>query len=149
MADHLQHRATDAQGIDGTDPQEHKTHVTHRAAGNTSFDVVLGKGVQSAIDDVHDPEDHQCGCQLEVGLRKHLDVEAQKGIAAHLQQNAGQQHRDGGIGFPVGIRQPGVEREHRQLHPEADQESEVAEKPEGAARGPCRQFTQIEGEDIT
>ena len=77
MADHLQHGATHAEAVDRTDAQQHKAHVADRAAGDPAFDVVLGEGVEGAIDDVHDAQHDQCGCQLQVRLREHLNVEAQ------------------------------------------------------------------------
>ena len=130
MADHLQHGATDTQGIHSSDAEQHKSHVTDRAAGDPAFDVVLGKGVQSAVNDVDDPEDHQGGARVRWASGSISHVEAQQGIAAHLQQHPGEQHRDRCIGFAVGIRQPGVQREHRQFDAEADQESQVTEQAE-------------------
>ena len=49
----------------------------------------------------------------------------------------------------MGIRQPGVKREHRQFHAEPHQESQVTEKAEAAAWGTGGQFREIQGELIT
>ena len=84
-----------------------------------------------------------------MGIRQHLHVETQQGIAAHLQQHTRQQHRDRSIGFAVSIRQPGVQGEHRQFHAEAHQESEVAEQSEAAARRTGGQLCEVQGELIT
>ena len=34
--------------------------MAHGAAGNAPFDVVLGEGVEGAVDDVDDPENENC-----------------------------------------------------------------------------------------
>ena len=135
MADHLQHGATDAEGIDRPDAKQHEAHVAHRAAGDSPFDVVLGKGIEGPVDDVDDPQHHQSWGQLQVDLRQHLHVEAQQGIAAHLQQHPRKQHRHRRIGLTVGIGQPGVQGEHGQLDAKAHQETEIAEQAEAAAGG--------------
>ena len=54
MTDHLQHGAANAEGIYCTNTEQHKTHVAHGAAGNSPFDVVLGKSIQGAVDNVDD-----------------------------------------------------------------------------------------------
>ena len=149
MAHHLQHRSADPQSIHRSDAEQHKTHVTDRTAGDPSFDVVLGKGVEGAVDDIDDAEDDQCRRQGEMGIRQHLHVETQQRITAHLQQHTRQQHGDRGIGFAVGIREPGMEGEHRQFHAEAHQESQVAEQPEAAARGAGGEFREVQSELIT
>ena len=70
-----------------------------------------------------------------MNLRKHLHVEAQQGVATHLQQHPCQQHRYGRICFTVGVGQPGVEGEHWQFHPEAHQEAQITEQAKGATGG--------------
>ena len=146
MADHLQHGAAHAQGIDGADAQQHEAHVAHGAAGDPALHVVLGKGVERAVHDVHDAQHHQGRSQGEVGLRQHLHVEAQQGIAAHLQQHARQQHRHRGVGLTVGVRQPGVQGKHGELHAEAHQEAEITEKAEGATSAALHQLSEVEGD---
>ena len=122
--------------------------MAHRAAGDSSFDVVLGEGVQRSIDDVDNAKDHQGWRQLKVGIREHLNVETQQGITAHLQQHSCQQHRNRRIGFTVGVRKPGVEREHRQLHAETHQETQITEQAKTAPwRAGC-EFAQVERELI-
>ena len=71
--------------------------------------------------------DQQWG-ELRVGRWQQFTVEAQQGIAAHLQQDAGQQHVHRCCGFAMGIRQPGVQGHDRQLHAEGDQQPGVAEQ---------------------
>ena len=140
MADHLQHGAAHAQGIDRTDAQQHEAHVANRTAGDAPFDVVLGEGVKRAVDDVDDAQHYQGGSQQEMDFRQHLHVETHQRIAPHLQQHAGQQHRHRCIGLAVGIGQPSMQGENRQLDAETDQEPQVAEQAEGASWRAGRQF---------
>ena len=60
--------------------------------------------------------------------------EAQEAVRPHLQQDAGQHHRAGGGRLGVRVGQPGVEREHRHLHGEADEEG-PEDPPLHACRG--------------
>ena len=48
----------------------------------------------------------------------------------------------------MGVRQPGVQREHRQLDAETDEEAQITEQAKGAPRGAGRQFRQVEGEMV-
>ena len=148
MAHHLEHGAADSERVDGPDPQQHEAHVAHRAAGDPPFHVVLGEGIEGAIDDVHDAQHDQGRREHEVGLRQHLHVEAQQGITAHLEQHPRQQHGHRCVGLTVGIGQPGVERENRQLHAEAHQEAQITEEPEAAAGGTGGQLAEVEGEVV-
>ena len=149
MAHHLKHGSADSQRINGTDPHQHKAHVAHGTASDPAFDVVLGEGIEGAVNDVHDSKNHQGRRQGGVRFGKHLHVEAQQCVAAHLQEHSGQQHRHRRVRLAVGIRQPGVEREHRQFHAEADQEAHVTQHAEAAARRTSRQFREVEGEGVS
>ena len=54
--------------------------------------------------------------------REHRQREAQEAVAAHLQQDRGQDHRARGRRLDVRVRQPGVHRPHRHLHREGGKE---------------------------
>ena len=56
--------------------------------------------------------------------REHRQREAQEAVAAHLQQDGGEDHRAGGRRLDVRVRQPGVHRPHRHLHREGGEEGE-------------------------
>ncbi|CAI8160193.1 MAG: Uncharacterised protein [Synechococcus sp. CC9902] len=84
-----------------------------------------------------------------MGLRQHLHVEAQQGVAPHLQQDACEQHRHRCVGFAVGIGKPGVQREHRQLDPESHQEAQIAEQTEAAACRAGGEIADVQRELIT
>ena len=59
--------------------------------------------------------------------REERGVKAQQSVDTHLQQHAGEKHRASGRGFDVRIRQPGVEREERDLYGERYEETEEEE----------------------
>ena len=56
------------------------------------------------------------------GQREHRQREAQEAVAAHLQQDRGQDHRARGRRLDMGVRQPGVHRPHRHLDRERGEE---------------------------
>ena len=128
VADHLQHGATGAQGTEAAHADQHEAHVADRAVGDLSLEVALGEGGEGGVNDVHHPQHDQQWGELRVGRWQQFTVEAQQGIAAHLQQDAGQQHVHRCRCFAMGIRQPGVQRHDRKLHAEGDQQPGVAEQ---------------------
>ena len=130
VADHLEHGATAAEGTKAADADQHKPHVADGAVGNFAFEVALGEGGEGGINDVHHPQHDQQRRELGVGIGQDLTVEAQQGVAAHLQQNPCQQHVHRGGGFPVGIGQPGVQGHDRELHPKGDQQPRITEQLE-------------------
>ena len=84
MTHHLQHRSTDAKRINCANSNQNKAHVAHGAAGNAPFHVVLGKRVECAVNDVHDPQNHQGRRKGLVRFGQHLNVETQQRVAAHF-----------------------------------------------------------------
>ena len=56
--------------------------------------------------------------------REHRQREAQEAVAAHLQQDAGQDHRARRRRLDVRVGQPGVHRPHRHLHRERGEEGQ-------------------------
>ena len=56
--------------------------------------------------------------------REHRQREAQEAVAAHLQQDGGEDHRARGRRLDMRVGQPGVHRPHRHLHRERGEESE-------------------------
>ena len=64
------------------------------------------------------------GAKLVRGVREHRQREAQEAVAAHLQQDGGEDDRARGRRLDVRVRQPGVHRPHRHLHRERGEEGE-------------------------
>ena len=54
-------------------------------------------------------------------IREEWQGEADEAICSHLQQDACQDDRTGGRSLHVGIRQPGVKREHRNFDGEGQE----------------------------
>ena len=77
------------------------------------------------------PTIHGVNCGRGVGEQRNR--EAHEAVGAHLEQDAGQDHRARGRRLDVGVGQPGVEREHRHLDRERERERE--EQPELLRRG--------------
>ena len=70
------------------------------------------------------PEDgHEARPVVRAG-RGQRPGQADQAVAADLQQDAGQDHADRRRRLDVGVGQPGVERERRQLDAEADEEQD-------------------------
>ena len=97
------------------------------------FHFQFAEGGERGVDDVHHTEHDQQRRELSVSGRQQFTVEAKQGIAAHLQQDAGQQHVHRSRGLAMGIGQPGVQGHDRQLHAEGDQQTGVAEQLEAGA----------------
>ena len=111
-----------------------------RRIGHQLLHVVLHQRHQADVDHRHQRQrDHQPG-PLVAGIGHDRQVEAQEAVATDLQRDRGQDHRAGGRRFHVGVRQPGVHREHRHLHREGDGEGE--EQP-GLLPGGQRQRVQV------
>ena len=68
-------------------------------------------------------------------VREQADAEAQQAVSSHLQQHTSQQDGTCRRRFHVRVRQPGVEREERDLHRERNEESE--EQPLGGGGEAC------------
>ena len=68
------------------------------------------------------------GTNVAAGVGQERQAEADEAVGAHLQQHAGQDDRAGGRRLDVRVGQPGVEREHRHLDREAEEEGQ--EHPE-------------------
>ena len=120
VADHLQHGATGGQGREAADADQHKAHVADGAVGDLAFEVALRKRGERRINDVHHPQHHQQRRELHMGVGEHRRVEAEQGVAAHLQQDAGQQHVHRCRGFAVCIGEPRVQWHDGQLHAEGN-----------------------------
>ena len=79
------------------------------------------------------------------GDREHRQREAQEAVAAHLQQDRGEDHRARGRRLDVGVRQPGVHRPHRHLHRERGEEGEPQPGLHVAREGVAQQHGDVGG----
>ncbi len=106
------------------DAQDDVAHVADRAVGHQLLEVGLGHGREGAVDDVDDAEQGHPAGQLLGRPRTDRIGDADDAVAAQLQQHAGQDHADRRRRLDVGVGQPGVEREHRHLDGEADEQEQ-------------------------
>ena len=100
---------------------------------------------QRAVDDADDRQDDHPAAHF--GMHDHVREERQReadeAVGSHLQQDAGQDDRARGGRLDVRVGQPGVEREHRHLDGEAQEEGE--EEPESAKVDPYAGSWKISG----
>ena len=82
------------------------------------------------------------------GQREHRQREAQEAVAAHLQQDRGQDHRARGRRLDMGVRQPGVDRPHRHLHRKGGKERQPRPGLQGARHRGVHQGRNIGGAGI-
>ncbi|MNS66000.1 hypothetical protein D3C72_991940 [compost metagenome] len=156
VRDHLHHRALQAQtgriqalriahqpqGDEGT--QGDKAHVRDRRIGDQLLHVVLDQRDQADVDHRDQRQGDDQPRPFLRGVRDDRQVEAQEAVATDLQCDRGQDHRTGGGCLDVGVRQPGVHREHRHLHREGDQEGEEDPGLFLARQLQCVQVGQLE-----
>ena len=133
VSQHLEDGAVHAGAGEAVDAQHHEAEVADRGVGDQLLHVGLDEGDQRSVDDADDGQGDDPG-RVAVGFGgEESDVEAQQAVGAHLEQDSGEQHRARGGRLDVGIRQPGVEGEDRNLDGEGQEESE--EEPEAGVAG--------------
>ena len=116
-------------GFSANMPEHHDRHVADRRVRDQPLPVLLRQRDQRAVDDADDRRAPTIiGTKWRDALRENRQAEAQEAVRAHLQQDGRQNHRAGRRRVGVRVGQPGVEREHRHLDREAEEERE--EDPE-------------------
>ncbi len=124
VAEHLQAGADQADLAQGKDTQQNIAHVADAAVGDQPFQVGLPERHRRAVDNADDGQNDK---KRSIGpgyIREDADADADHAVAAHLQQGSGQDHADAGGGIGMGIRQPGMQREDRQLDGKTDDQQE-------------------------
>ena len=148
MVQHLQHAALDAGRIEREQPDHRDAEVAHRRVGDELLPVLLGERDHRAVDDPDHAEREEPRQAVGGLLGEDRQAEAVEAVGAHLQQDAGEDHRAGRRGLDVGVGEPGVEREHRDLDREAEEEGEEdpdPRAPDGGRRPELQQLDHVEG----
>ena len=86
------------------------------------FQSLLRQRDERAVDDADDAQQHDHRHEVPRRLGQNRQAEAQEPVGPHLQQDGRQNHRAGGRRVGMRVGQPGVEREHRDLDREAEEE---------------------------
>ena len=135
MVDHLQQAAGQALGVEGEGADHDEAEVGDRGVGDETLEVLLHRRRNRAVDDADRAEGDERRCEVHGRLGEEIDTEAQEAVGAELEHDAGQDHRARRGGVGVGVGQPGVHREQRNLHGERN--GKAQEDPAGRRGGEC------------
>ena len=124
VRDHQEQGALDALLVHGEEAQRHEAHMRHRRIGDELLDVGLHQRDQRGEDDRDHREREHHRREGVARVREHRQRDPDEAVAAHLQEDARQDHRAGGRRLHVRVRQPGMDRPHRHLHREGGEEGE-------------------------
>ena len=129
VAEHDEDGALHAGGVadhgdGGEDAGRDEAHVAHARVGDELLEVLLHQRDQRAVDDGDHREHDDVRDERHGGVGEEGQAEAQHAVPAHLQEHAGEDHgaRRGRLDVRVG--EPGVQREHRHLDGEGQEEGE-------------------------
>ena len=122
VGDHLENAA--GHTLHGRRENAHgdKAHMRDRGIGDELLHILLHQRHQRGVDHRYHREREDERRQLVRGNRKHRQRETQEAIAAHLQENGGQDDRSRGRRLDMRVGEPRVHRPHRQLHRERGKE---------------------------
>ena len=124
MAQHLDDGALHRLLRHGKDAHRHKAHMGDRRIGDQLFHIGLGERHQRGVDHRDRAQDEDQRREIMRGEREHRQREADKAVAAELQQNAGEDDRARGRRLDMRVGQPGVDRPHRHLDRERGEKRE-------------------------
>ena len=122
MTDHLKLGAEQTHRSGRRSGQQDISHVPNGAISHHPLHVGLGDGRQRSIQHGHGGPEGQPGGQHSPGLGKETQAEPQQAVGPELEQDPRQQYGHGGGGLGVGVRQPAMEGNKRNLDSEAHQE---------------------------
>ena len=91
----------------------------------------MNHGHQGPVDDTDEGQRQEPGHQILGAIGDDGQQKTHEAVGAHLQQNARQDHGTRRGGLHVGVRQPGVKREHRHLDGEGQEECQGQQVLEG------------------
>jgi hypothetical protein len=122
VRDHLYDRAFHAELIEDEEAERHETHVRDRRIRDQLLHVGLHHRDQTDVDH-RDQRQRNDDRREEVAcVRCDRQREAHETVGAQLQHDRGQHDRAASRRFHVGVRQPRVNRPHRHLHGEGQEE---------------------------
>ncbi len=99
-----------------------EAQVAYRRIRDQLLHVGLHQSDQRAVEDADDCESHDPGRGFVRGVGEQRQAETHQSVGAHFQHDAGQHDGAGGGRFDVGVGQPGVQREQRDLDRKGNEE---------------------------
>jgi len=120
-------------------------HVAHTGVRNQLLHVRLHETDARAVENVNDREYRQPAGELVQAHRQQREADADQAIRAHLEQDARQDHAHFGGRVGMGVGQPGMEREHRYLYGESqeDQQERQQLQADGNTQKRCCAADQV------
>ena len=145
VVDHLEHAALQPGVVQREEPEHDVAEVRDGRVRDELLHVRLHHRDERAVDDADEREADDGGLDPARLRRCREDRkrEAEETVRPHLQEDAGEDHGAGGGRLDVGVRQPRVEREHRDLDREADEEG--PEEPDLEVRRDLRRDRVVAG----
>jgi hypothetical protein len=156
VVEHLDHAGLDALRRERAEREQREAHVADRRVRDQLLEVLLRHRAERAVEDVdHAEHGHRARGPLR-GLGQERHVDAHDAVGAHLEEHAGEDDADRGGSLDVGVGQPRVEREHRDLDREPDEQPHPhqlhrgeAEDREALAAHATRMSSGIENVRVT
>ena len=124
MVEHLQHGPLDALVAEREDAQRHESHVRDRRVRDQLLDVRLGQGKATAEQNRGNRQPQDERAEAGRSVRKNGQADPDETVAAHLEQDARQDDAARGRSFGMRVRKPRVQRNHRQLDRESEQQGD-------------------------
>ncbi len=122
VGNHLHQRTFGADLAEDEKAQRDETHVRDRRVRDQFFHVALHQRDEADVDHRDQRQDDHHGREEMARVRHDGQRESQETVGTQLQHDGGQHHRAACRRFHVGVRQPGVNRPHRHLDREGQEE---------------------------
>jgi hypothetical protein len=146
VADHLHGRSAERQVAARVGAHQHQAEVAHARVGDQPLQVTLAGGEQRAVEDAGRAEPKGGGRQPPGRVGEERERQAQKTVAAGLQQQPGQHHAAARGRLGVSVREPGVQRDYRQLDGEGGNEAQHQRELDLERQAQPAEGGQVEGE---
>ncbi len=145
MGEHLKQGAPETVCVQSGETQQNKSHMAHARVSDHFLEIGLGKRHESAVHDPDQGENRHGRPEPHGRLREKGIAETEKAVSPHLEQDSCQDDADGGRGFHMRVRKPGVERENRDLDREAQKKCHKSDLLEQESARHSHKPGQVEG----
>ena len=121
---HIRDRTADAHGVQRRKAEQDIAHMGDGRIGNHVLDVALRERDVGGVDDVDHREHGDDGRPELCAERQDKDADADERVTAYFFQYARVDHGDRGGRARIAVGRPDVQREHREMRAEADEQEE-------------------------